>query len=118
MGHPPSAPGPVDRRLWHLIVGTRGGLNRAKIVHLLRERPYNANALAAALRLDYKTVRHHLRVLIENNIVMASHHQTYGTLYFLTPRLQVHFEDFLEIWEKIQKEAKEIREVRNDEPAH
>ncbi len=102
----------MDKRLWHLIVGTRGGLNRAKIVHLLRARPYNANALAATLKLDYKTVRHHLRVLIENDIVMASRDQTYGTLYFLTPRLQNHYGDFLEIWEKIQEEAKHMNEVR------
>ncbi len=25
----------------------------------------------------------------------------YGTLYSLSPRLQVHFEDFLEIWDRI-----------------
>ena len=108
-------PGPVDKRLWHLIVGTRGGLNRAKIVHLLRQRPYNANALAAVLKLDYKTVRHHLKVLVENDVVMASRDQTYGTLYFLTPRLQVHFEDFLEIWDKVQEEEKKLDEVRTNE---
>ncbi len=110
-----SARGPVDKRLWHLIVGTRGGLKRAKIVHLLRARPYNANALAAALKLDYKTVRHHLRVLVENDIVMASRDQTYGTLYFLTPRLQTHFEDFLEIWQKIQEDERKLNEVHKHE---
>ncbi len=108
----------MDKRLWHLIVGTRGGLNRAKIIHLLHDCPYNANALAAALQLDYKTVRHHLKVLIENNIVMASRHQTYGTLYFLTPRLQFHYEDFLEIWEKVHEEARRVSEVRTDDAPH
>lgn len=104
---------PVDKRLWHLIVGTRGGLNRAKIVHLLRARPYNANALATALGLDYKTVRHHLKVLTENNIVMASRDQTYGTLYFLTPRLQTHYEDFLEIWEKLDEDERRVNGVNS-----
>ena len=108
----------MDKRLWHLIVGTRGGLNRAKIIHLLRGRPYNANALAAAMRLDYKTVRHHLKVLVENNIVMASRDQTYGTLYFLTPRLQTHFEDFLEIWGKVQEADKKMSGVPSDERTH
>jgi DNA-binding transcriptional ArsR family regulator len=108
----------VDKRLWHLIVGTRGGLNRAKIVNLLRARPYNANALAAALKLDYKTVRHHLKVLIENDIVMASRDQKYGTLYFLTPRLQNHFEDFLEIWEKVKKDESRMSGVPSDERTH
>src|SRR5206468_12476108 len=76
--------------------------------------PYNANALAGALKLDYKTVRHHLRVLVDNDIVMASRDQTYGTLYFLTPRLQNHFEDFLEIWQKIQEDERKVNEVRRD----
>ena len=105
----------MDKRLWHLIVGTRGGLNRAKIIHLLRARPYNANALAAAMKLDYKTVRHHLKVLIENNIAMASRDQTYGTLYFLTPRLQTHFQDFLEIWDKVKESERKMSEVPSDE---
>lgn len=105
----------MDKRLWHLIVGTRGGLNRAKIIHLLKARPYNANALAATMQLDYKTVRHHLKVLIENNIVMASRDQTYGTLYFLTPRLQTHFSDFLEIWDKLNEAEKRMSEVPPDD---
>lgn len=108
----PSRLGSVDKRLWHLIVGTRGGLNRAKIIHLLRARPYNANALATALGLDYKTVRHHLKVLADNNVVMASRDQTYGTLYFLTPRLQTHFEDFLEIWDKVKEDKRRVSEVK------
>ena len=108
----------MDKRLWHLIVGTRGGLNRAKIIHLLRGRPYNANALAAAMHLDYKTVRHHLKVLMDNNIVMASRDQTYGTLYFLTPRLQTHFEDFLDIWDKLKEDDKKMSGVPSDERPH
>ena len=108
----------MDKRLWHLIVGTRGGLNRAKIIHLLRRRPYNANSLAATMHLDYKTVRHHLKVLTENNIVMASRDQTYGTLYFLTPRLQTHFEDFLEIWDKLKEDDKKMSGVPSDERPH
>ncbi len=108
----------MDKRLWHLIVGTRGGLNRAKIIHLLRARPYNANALAATMKLDYKTVRHHLKVLIENNIVMASRDQTYGTLYFLTPRLQTHFQDFLDIWDKVKEAEKKMSEVPSNERTH
>ena len=50
--------------LWYLLVGTRGGPNRIRILEELRQRPYNAHQLAEALGVDYRTVRHHL-VLLE-----------------------------------------------------
>jgi len=51
--------------------------------------------------LDYKTVRHHLDVLRENDCVMTLGSEGYGTLYSLSPRLQVHFDEFLDIWKRI-----------------
>lgn len=90
------------RRLWYLVGGTRGGFNRARILRVLHDRPYNANDLATQLVLDYKTVRHHLAVLRENDCVMMLGDEGYGTLYSLSPRLQVHFDDFLEIWRRIE----------------
>ena len=93
----------TNKRLWHLIAGTRGGINRAKIIWFLRERPSNANAIAGHLRLDYKTVRHHLAVLRANDVVMSSGADNgYSTMYSLTPRLQTHFEEFLEIWSRFR----------------
>ncbi len=91
----------MNKRLWHLIAGTRGGINRAKIIWLLREGPSNANSIAAHLSLDYKTVRHHLDVLRDNDVVMAAPRDNgYATKYALTPHLQTHFEEFLEIWRR------------------
>ncbi len=91
----------LNRRLWHLIAGTRGGVNRARIIWLLRESPANANVISARLGLDYKTIRHHLDVLHDNDVVMASgSNNGYGTTYTLSPRLQTHFEEFLEIWNR------------------
>lgn len=92
---------PMDRKLWYLIAGTRGGINRARILRSLKERPYNANDLASGLGLDYKTVRHHLDILRENDCVMTLGDQGYGLLYALSPHLQVHFEDFLDIWSRV-----------------
>jgi DNA-binding MarR family transcriptional regulator len=90
--------GPVlDKRLWFLLAGTRGGVNRARILQSLHDRPLNANDLASRLHLDYKTVRHHLDVLRENDCVMTLGNEGYGLLYTLSPRLQNHFDDFEEI---------------------
>ena len=74
---------PMKKILWWLIAGTKGGVNRARIIHLLNQRPYNAHQLAENLGLDYKTVRHHIKVLEDNNIITASG-EKYGTMYFLS----------------------------------
>jgi len=45
-----------------LIAGTRGGPTRAKIIGALKKARQNANQLAILLKMDYKTMRHHLEV--------------------------------------------------------
>lgn len=92
----------MDKRLWYLIAGTRGGSNRARILLALRDRPFNANDLASRLGLDYKTVRHHLDILRENDCVMTLGNEGYGLLYALSPRLQTHFEDFEAVWRRLE----------------
>ncbi|MFQ6050282.1 MAG: winged helix-turn-helix domain-containing protein [Candidatus Hydrothermarchaeota archaeon] len=92
----------MKRLLWWLVAGTKGGINRAKIINALRERPYNANQLAELLDLDYKTVRHHIDVLLENKIITTSG-EKYGAMYFLSKKMEENFELFDEIWKKIGK---------------
>jgi predicted ArsR family transcriptional regulator len=93
--------------IWWLIAGTRGGINRARIINELNSRPYNANQLAKNLNLDYKTVRHHMDVLIKNNIVRSSGDGQYGTVYMLSNVMKDNFESFKEIW-KVSEEEKDI----------
>lgn len=39
----------MEKALWYLIAGTRGGANRARIIRLLDAQPRNANQLADEL---------------------------------------------------------------------
>ena len=89
--------------LWYLMAGTRGGLNRARIIQHLKERPSNANQLSEALGLDYKTIKHHLDVLIENNIIDVVKKEDYGAVYLLSNLTERNYEVFKEILEKIGK---------------
>ncbi len=93
----------MKRLLWWLLAGSKGGINRAKIIKLLRKRPYNANQLAEKLELDYKTVRHHLKVLVENNVITSSGSggKKYGAMYFLSTSMDMNYDVFEEIWEQI-----------------
>ncbi|MDX1701032.1 MAG: winged helix-turn-helix domain-containing protein, partial [Melioribacteraceae bacterium] len=66
-----------------LIAGTKGGLTRARIIRVLKDIPQNANQLAISLRMDYSTIRHHLKILQKMQIVISSD-EGYGTTYFLS----------------------------------
>jgi DNA-binding transcriptional ArsR family regulator len=89
--------------LWWLIAGSKGGFNRARIINLLHQRPYNANQLTEILDLDYKTVRHHLGVLLENRVIESNVGEKYGTMYFLSRDMEDNFVLFQEIWVKVEK---------------
>ena len=85
-----------------LIAGTRGGATRARIIKTLRETPQNANQLATKLGMDYRTIRHHLKVL-EKNRLITSAGEGYGTTYFLSPAMEEHYEVFEEIVKRMWK---------------
>ena len=85
-----------------LIAGTRGGPTRAKIISALKETPQNANQLATLLKMDYKTMRHHLEVL-EKNKMVTSIGDRYGATYFLSQTLEDNYVLFEEIVKKIGK---------------
>jgi len=85
-----------------LIAGTRGGPTRAKIILALKETPQNANQLATQLKMDYKTMRHHLEVL-EKNKIITSVGDRYGATYFLSQTMEDNYVLFEEIMTKIGK---------------
>ena len=88
--------------LWYLVAGTKGGETRGRIIELLDKTPSNANRLAEILNLDYKTVRHHIRVLEKNNIITAINKGNYGAVYFLSEIMNANIGIFDEIL-KLQK---------------
>jgi DNA-binding transcriptional ArsR family regulator len=90
----------MEKALWYLLAGTRGGTNRVRIIRALGERPRNANQLSECLDVDYTTVRHHLDMLLEHDVVETSGDH-YGTLYFLTDRFERHREEFERITERL-----------------
>jgi DNA-binding transcriptional ArsR family regulator len=83
----------MEKALWYLFVGTRGGKNRARLVDTLSERPRNANQLSERLDLDYNTIRYHLEKLADHGIVETGG-DDYGEMYFLTDRFERHREEF------------------------
>jgi len=78
--------------MWYLLVGTRGGPNRQRILEELRRSPANAHQLSSILGLDYRTVRHHLHLLEQNSVITRSVPGAYAPPYELSPYLADHFD--------------------------
>ncbi len=91
------------RVLMYLLVGSKGGYNRLLMIKLLRDEPMNANRIGERLNLDYKTIQHHLRILVENNVIVANAPGAYGAMYFLTPYLEKNIEVIDEMWARLGK---------------
>lgn len=87
--------------LWYVLAGTRGGTNRARILESLDDRPRNPNQLAEDLDLDYKTVRHHLDVLMDNGVVENSG-DGYGAVYLPSEQARHHWETVEEIIAEVE----------------
>lgn len=92
----------AKRLLWFVFMGSKGGMNRMRLISVIRQRPLNANQLAKELDLDYKAIQHHIGVLEKNNLITRVG-EKYGTTYFLSTFLEVNIEAFDEIVTKLEK---------------
>lgn len=78
--------------MWYLLFGTRGGPNRRRLLEALDRTPANAHQLAERLGLDYRTVRHHLRILERNGAVSRPVGDAYATPYEISPSTSSYLE--------------------------
>jgi len=91
----------MEKALWYLLAGTRGGESRARIIRALDDRPRNANRLADELDLEYNTIWYHLDTLVDHDVVEEGD-QEYGKLYFLSDRFERNRESFETITDNIE----------------
>ncbi|MDH3676877.1 MAG: winged helix-turn-helix domain-containing protein [Nitrosopumilus sp.] len=92
----------AKRLLWFIFFGSRGGLNRIRIISTLKKTPLNTNQLAKDLGLDYKAIQHHIKILEKNNLITKVG-EKYGVTYFISTFLEVNIETFEEIEAKLDK---------------
>ncbi|PSP51624.1 ArsR family transcriptional regulator [Halobacteriales archaeon QH_1_68_42] len=90
----------MEAVLWYVLAGTRGGVNRVRILRALDDRPRNANQLAEDMDLNYDTVRHHLDVLTDNDVLQSSG-DDYGAVYLPSDTARDHWETIEAITEEL-----------------
>ncbi|QKY20333.1 winged helix-turn-helix transcriptional regulator [Halolamina sp. CBA1230] len=93
--------------LWYVLASSRGGPTRVRILRAIDERPRNANQLAETLDLDYTTVRHHLDVLLENNVVRKSGDE-YAAVYLFTEQVRSNWHTVEEILDTVDPDGPEL----------
>jgi predicted ArsR family transcriptional regulator len=81
----------MEERLRHLLVESHGGFTRAQIVSAVNTRPRSNHRLAEDLDFADKTIRHHLNVLLENNVLQRGG-DNYGAVYLLSEQARHHQE--------------------------
>lgn len=92
----------AKRLLWFVFTGSKGGLNRIRLISAIRKTPLNANQLAKELGLDYKAIQHHVNVLEKNNLITRVG-EKYGATFFISTFLEVNLETFDEIVTKLEQ---------------
>lgn len=90
---------------WSVFAGSKGCINRVKIVFQLKKTPLNTNQLSELLELDYRVVHRHLEIL-ENHNLVEKIGDRYGAIYFLCPILESNMNLFDEMIAK-SKNCKE-----------
>jgi len=70
---------------------------RIKIIRSLIEDPKNANRLSSSLGVNYRTIEHHMKVLLSNNLVLVEG-SGYGKVYFPSPVLTSNIKVLQEIF--------------------
>ncbi|MBI2546378.1 winged helix-turn-helix transcriptional regulator [Candidatus Woesearchaeota archaeon] len=84
--------------IWYLLLGTRGGETRAKILLAINKKPMNANQLATRLKLDYKTIQHHVKILTDNRLLAPINNGKYGAAYFISEEMKSLWKEFGKVW--------------------
>lgn len=91
-------------RIWFWIfIGSRGGPTRIKIMKELLKNPMNMHQIAKKLNLDYKTVEHHIKVLIENDLVTNPKINKYGSLFFPSSMAMMKRKYLEDLFSRVEK---------------
>lgn len=85
-----------NNELTKLLIGRKGGRTTIRIIDQLLIHPYNMNQLSKILKLDYKTIKYHMRLILKLNLVEGNG-EKYGSLYFPSKKLINNLNEYEQI---------------------
>lgn len=98
----------TKKLLLYLFTSTRGGFTRLRIIIHLLEQPYNTHQLSKELKLDYKAVQHHMKVLEKNNMV-SKIGEKYGAIFHLSNFLEINIGALDESIDKLDRKMNQTK---------
>jgi len=98
-------PQQIKMLLWSTFAGSKGCINRVKIVSQLKKMPLNTNQLSKQLGLDYKVIERHLEILEQNELVTKVGNR-YGSTFFLSSLLEHN----LNLFDEVANKSKNCKE--------
>jgi PAS domain S-box-containing protein len=90
----------LKQTLSHVLIGQKGGQKRVQIVQLIKDRPYNINQLAVIMKLNYRTVKHHIDALVKSGLIVSSKTSGYGEAFFISHQLEENYALFEDLIKK------------------
>ncbi len=98
-------PQQIKMLLWSTFAGSKGCINRVKIVSQLKKTPLNTNQLSEQLGLDYKVIERHLEILEKHELVIKVGNR-YGSIFFLSSLLESN----LNLFDEVANKSKNCKE--------
>ena len=93
---------PYMKRLFSSVfTGMSGRFTRIKMVCAITEEPMNALELSQKLDLDYKTIKHNIKVLESNNLIDREG-EGYGDLFFPSELLSSNLPTLYKVIRKVE----------------
>lgn len=94
-----------NQELVDLILSRSGGRTTARIIDELLETPKNANQLSRSLKLNYKTIMHHITIMQEHDYITKNKFKkTY--YYHLTDKLIKNLDEYIYIKKELEKRGR------------
>jgi len=93
---------PHMKRLFSSVfTGMSGRYTRMRIICAITEEPMNTRELSKKLELDYKTIKHNIKVLESNNLIDREG-EGYGDLFFPSELLSSNLPTLYKIIRKVE----------------
>ncbi len=84
----------IRRLFYWLFFASKGGDTRLRIVQKLMNSPMNKNELSTELSLNYRTVEHHIRILMENNILDGDERK-YDSIFYIKENMKMSIDEII-----------------------